>query len=414
MTAAGAEPAGGRPRTILVLSQVYPPDPASVGQHMADAAEALVRRGHRVVVLTADRGYDDPALRYPAREVRGGVEVIRLPLCSFGKASIAVRLLGGMSFVLQAIWRGTWLGRVGAILVSTSPPMASMAALTLSRLRGAPVTYWVMDLNPDQLVALGMIAPTALPVRVFEWLNRRILRRARRVVVLDRYMAERVQAKVDVRDKLSILPPWPHEDHLEAIPHAANPFRAAQGLEGRCVLMYSGNHGPSNPIGTMLEALVRLDGEPRLVGLFIGGGIGKREVDARRSDTIRSLPYQPLDQLRFSLSAADAHLVTVGNDIVGIVHPSKVYGALAVGRPIVLVGPARCHVADILAEARVGWRVDHGDVEGAVRVCRELLATSPEELAAMGARARALIASRFSKAELCERFCDLVDGGGRA
>lgn len=414
MTVAGAEAAGGRPTTILILSQVYPPDPASVGQHMADAAEELVRRGHRVVVLTADRGYDDPTLRYPAREVRGGVEVIRLPHCSFGKASIAIRLLGGVSFVLQAIWRGAWLDRVGAILVSTSPPMASMAALTLSGLRGAPVTYWVMDLNPDQLVALGMIAPTALPVRVFEWLNRRILRRARDVVVLDRYMAERVNAKVDVRNKLTILPPWPHEDHLEAIPHTANPFRAAQGLEGRCVLMYSGNHGPSNPIGTMLEALVRLQGEPRLVGMFIGGGIGKRDVEARRSDTIRSLPYQPLDQLRYSLSAADAHLVTVGNEIVGIVHPSKVYGALAVGRPIVLVGPARCHVADILAEARVGWRVDHGDVEGAMRVCLELLATPPEELAAMGARARALVAGRFSKAELCGRFCDLLEQAGGA
>lgn len=258
MTAAGA--GGGRPATILVLSQVYPPDPASVGQHMADAAEELVRRGHRVVVLTADRGYDDPALRYPARETRGGVEVVRLPFCSFGKASIAIRLLGGVSFVLQAIVRGAWLGRVDALLVSTSPPLASLAALALSGLRGAPVVYWVMDLNPDQMVALGMMAPTALPVRLFNCLNRRILRRARRVVVLDRYMAERVNAKVDVRDKLAILPPWPHEDHLEDLPHAANPFRAAHGLAGRCVLMYSGNHGPSNPIGTMLEALGRLAG----------------------------------------------------------------------------------------------------------------------------------------------------------
>lgn len=148
--------------------------------------------------------------------------------------------------------------------------------------------------------------------------------------------------------------------------------------------------------------------------MFIGGGIGKREVDARRSDTIRSLPYQPLAELRYSLSAADAHLVTVGDDIVGIVHPSKVYGALAVGRPIVLVGPARCHVADILAEAEVGWRVDHGDIEGAVRVCRALLAASPEALAAMGARARALVATRFSKAALCGRFCDLVEAAARS
>lgn len=379
---------------------------------MADAAEELARRGHRVVVITADRGYDDPKLRYARRELRHGVEVIRLPFCSFGKSSIAIRLLGGFSFVLQAIFRGMALSTLDSVLVSTSPPMASLAALAVAGLRSARVTYWVMDLNPDQMVALKLIAPTALPVRAFDWLNRKILRRADAVVVLDRYMAERVNAKVDVRPKLVILPPWPHEDELEDVRHAENPFREAQGLEGRFVLMYSGNHGPSNPITTILAALVRMKEESRLVGMFIGGGIGKREVEAHRSEQIRSLPYQPLDQLRYSLSAADAHIVTVGNEIVGIVHPSKVYGAMAVGRPIVLIGPARCHVADILSEDQVGWRIDHGDVDGAVALCHTLLATPEAELAEMGARARRVVATKFSKEALCGAFCDLVEQGG--
>ena len=76
-------------RTLLFLTQVFPPDPASVGQHMADAAREMASRGYRVVVLTARRGYEDPSARYPARERLDGVEVVRVPLASFGKASSA-------------------------------------------------------------------------------------------------------------------------------------------------------------------------------------------------------------------------------------------------------------------------------------------------------------------------------------
>ncbi|MEP6573559.1 MAG: glycosyltransferase family 4 protein [Gemmatimonadota bacterium] len=404
---------GAPPQTILVLSQVYPPDPASVGQHMADAAAELARRGHGVSVLTANRGYDNPEDRYPAHERLDGVDVVRLPFCSFGKRSILIRLLGGFSFVVQAIFRSFALRQVDAVLVSTSPPMASLAALIIARLRSARIIYWVMDLNPDQMVALGLIKPTALPVRLFDALNRAILRRAREVIVLDRFMVERVNAKQDVSSKLTVLPPWPHEDHLDPVEAAENPFRRDHGLEGKFVVMYSGNHGPSSPISTLLRALERIEDEPRLIGLFVGGGVGKQEVEAVQSSRIRSLPYQPLSELRYSLSSADVHLVTVGDAVVGIVHPSKVYGAMAVGRPILLLGPRECHVTDIIREADIGWQIDHGDIDGAEALLRRLLATPPEELKAKGERARQLVRQRLSKARLCGAFCDLVDGTAR-
>lgn len=398
-------------RTFLLLSQVYVPDPAAVGQHMADAAAELVRRGHRVVVLTSDRGYDDPSVRYPRREIIDGVEVRRIPLASFGKSSIAMRLLGGVSFTLQAIVRSLSVRPLDAILVSTAPPMASVAAVAIGALRRAPIKYWVMDLNPDQLVALGVIRETSLVARVFDWLNRVVLRRASDVVVLDRFMAERVNRKLDVRAKLTVIPPWPHEDHLEEIDHRENPFRHRHGLDGKLVVMYSGNHGPSNPIATLLHAAKRLRDLPDLIFLFVGGGIGKKEVDDAADPAIRSLPYQPLHELKYSLSAADVHLVTVGDAVVGIVHPSKVYGALAVARPVLLLGPERCHVGELVGEYDIGWRVSHGDVDGAEQVLRRIARTSAAELAAKGARAKALVSSRLNKAELCGRFCDVIERG---
>src|SRR5262245_7056434 len=139
-------------RTLLILSQVYPPDPASVGQHIADAAVEMRRRGWRVVVLAAARGYDDPSVRYPRRELREGVQVRRLPLSSFGKGSIPMRLLGGTLFMLQCIARGLFVRRLACIMVSTSPPMCSLAAMTIGALRRVPIKYWVMDLNPDQMI----------------------------------------------------------------------------------------------------------------------------------------------------------------------------------------------------------------------------------------------------------------------
>ena len=398
----------GRP-TLLILSQVYPPDPASVGQHMADVAAAMAARGHRVVVLTSDRGYDDPTERFPRRERMGEVEVRRLPLSSFGKRSMLVRILGGLLFALQAVWVGLRLGRIDRILVSTSPPLAQAAALVLGRLRGAPLTLWVMDLNPDQLVALKLVSPGHPAVRAFDWLNRRVLARARDVVVLDRYMAERVLAKRDVRAKLTVLPPWPHEDHVTPVPRDGNPFRREHGLDGKFVVMYSGNHSPSNPLTTVIEAAKRLRDDPRFAFVFVGGGIGKAEVEAAAGPGILSLPYQPLERLRYSLSAADVHVVTIGDAVVGIVHPCKVYGAMAVARPVVLVGPAQSHVGDLLEGEDIGWQVRHGDVDGLVRLIRSLAERPADDLAAAGDRARRVLHEGLGKDQLCGRFCDVLE-----
>jgi glycosyltransferase involved in cell wall biosynthesis len=210
------------------------------------------------------------------------------------------------------------------------------------------------------------------------------------------------------------MPPWPHEDVLGSLDHAANPFRSRHGLEGKFVVMYSGNHSPANPITTVLDAADRLRNDERLVFLFIGGGAGKKEVEeriARGARNIRSLPYQPLAELKYSLSAADLHVVSMGDDVVGIVHPCKVYGAMAVSRPILLLGPDPCHVSDLIVQHRIGRNVRHGDVEGCSRAIRELAGAPAEELAVMGRRAAEVIATTLSKDRLCGRFCDVMQRG---
>ncbi len=396
----------------MMLSQVYVPDPAAVGQHVADAAEEMARRGYRVIVYTAARGYDDPSRKYASREMRNGVDVRRLPVSSFGKSSIPVRLVAQAVFLVQAVARGLLTRGLCGVMVSTSPPFCGAAGVVVSRVRGVPLKYWVMDLNPDQMVAMGKLGPRSLPVRAFEALNRMVLRHADDVVVLDRFMAKRVAEKVGFRKELDVLPPWPLEDHLESIAHEQNPFRREHVPPGSFVLMYSGNHSPANPLGTILDAVERLQDDPRLVLLCIGGGEGKREVEERIRRgvrNIRSFPYQPLDSIRFSLSAADAHVVSIGDGVVGIVHPSKIYGAMAVSRPVLFLGPALSHVGELIDRLKIGWHVEHGDVEHAVSTIREMMGTPVDERIAMGRRAGGAIEGDLGRNPLLRRFCDVLE-----
>lgn len=397
---------------ILIISQVYVPDPAAVGQYLADAAASLVDRGYDVRVLTSARGYADPTAKYPARETIDGVEVIRLPFSSFGKRTILLRLLGQVLFLVQVLLRGLFTGRLSAILVSTSPPFASTVAVIIRFFRRVPITYWLMDLNPDQMVELGKISENSFAAKLFNFLNRRIWRAATEIVALDRFMVDRMVRKLDVREKVTVLPPWPHGEHTQSLAHGQNSFRSKHNLDGKFVVMYSGNHGFSTPLDTIVQAALRLQHRTDIVFMFIGEGVGKEMVERTLAQhqpaNIISLPYQPLEEIRFSLSAADVHLVSVGNDVVGVVHPCKVYGAMALARPILLLGPTPCHVSDVVADNHVGWQLNHGEIDRAVELIQQMADTPQDELTEMGLRAAEVIRKRFDRDTMIEQFCSIV------
>jgi glycosyltransferase involved in cell wall biosynthesis len=396
--------------TILLVSQVYVPDR---GQYLADVAEELARRGFRVVVLTADRGYDDPAVAYPRRETVNEVEVRRVPFSSFGKGTLRSRILGGSLFLAQAFLRGVFVRRLCGVVVVTSPPMASLAAVAIGALRGVPVKYWILDVNPDQAVALGMVAKKSIAVRALDFANRVVLRRAQNVIVLDRFMGARVSGKQNIAGKLSVIPLWPHDHFLAPVDREQNPFRTEHGLGSRFVVMYSGNHGPSNPIDTLLEAVAQLRDDPRFAFVFIGGGIVKPRVDAIAGGSILSMPYEPVSRLKYSLAAADIHVVTQGDNMVGIVHPSKVYGAMAVARPIVFLGPTDSPVGDLISKHDIGWRIDHGDTAGLVALLTSCAEHGFAKIDEKGMHARKVAIENFSQRGTCGALCDVIAAGLR-
>ena len=405
-----------RPRTVLVVSQTFVPDPASVGQHVADVSFELARRGrpagYAVRVIASGRGYDDASAVYPRRETLHGADVRRLPLASFGKRSLLLRVLGTAVFHAQAFVAAMFTPRLAGLVFSTSPPLIGLPMCVVALVRRVPAVYWAMDLNPDQLIALGKIKAGGGRAKVLEAVNRFILRRASLVVPLDRFMADRLAARGVPAGKMLVLPPWSHEQFMEP-PAGDNPFRAAHGLDGKFVVMYSGNHSPSNPLRTVLDAAVRLKEDDGVRFLFVGGGTGKREVEATIAEhqltrTI-SLPYQPLETLKHSLTAADVHVVSLGNDMVGILHPCKVYGAMTAGRPILFVGPRPSHVSDLLDAHDIGQHVPHGDVDGLVAAIDRFRGMTADQRRDMGGTGRRVVAESQSQRVLCDRFCDAVE-----
>jgi colanic acid biosynthesis glycosyl transferase WcaI len=405
-----------KPRRLLVISQVYVPDPASVGQHVADTAEEMVRRGWEVHVLTSARGYDDPSVRYPRREVRNGVHVRRLPLSSFGKRSIAVRLVAQVLFLTQAVLRGMLMPGITSILVSTSPPFAGFGGRVLGLLRRVPYVWWVMDINPDQMVRSGRLTEHSFLVRIFRWLNRQTARGAASVIVLDRFMRQTLAQHAALGEKVVVSPPWAYDNILEDVPRETNPFRRRHGLDSHVVVMYSGNAGYSSPLATLLDAAKRLEHDDRLKVVFIGGGVLKKEIDEmvarERPPNILTLPYQPLSELRFSLSAADVHVVSIADEAIGIIHPCKIYGALAVGRPVIALASHESYIGDIVTD-EIGWVVNHGDSDELVAVLQRLLDEPHSTLQGMGTAARSAAQSLYSRRTLLDRVCEALEQSAR-
>ncbi len=398
-------------RKILFICQVYEPDPAAVGQYLADVARELVERGEKVLVLTSREGYDDPSQIFPRHEILDGVEVRRLSFSSFGKKRIIVRLAGQLSFLFQAFLVTLFMGSINKIVITTVPPMTSIFGSILSKLKNIPVIFWAMDINPDQLIRMGKTTENSFISKVFNVFNRSILKQADKIITLDEEMSKTLNSKMDVSDKLSVIPLWPLDNYIESIPHSENPFRQKHGLEGKFVIMYSGNHSPVNPLDTVIDAARELEKDNRFVFVFIGGGQGKINVlEAIRSGAknIISLPYQPLDHLKYSLSAADVHVVSIGNEMVGVVHPCKIYGAMKVGRPIIALGPDDSHLSRLVTGNEIGKNIEHGDTKGFISYLEELAIYGDEKTNDLESPAQTSIEMSMTRRNLCSMVVDNI------
>lgn len=414
----------GRAPSLLFVNAHYYPDVASTGQHLTDLAEFLAAEGHPVSVLTSRGRYVAGKVDAPEREERNGVAITRVRATTFGRGSHLGRLVDYASFYVQVLARLLGPRRHDGVIFLTTPPLLSFAGRVARLLRGQRYGIWSMDLHPDAEFASGMLGERSLLGRLLEWANATGYRGADFVVDLGAYMKSRLVAKQVSAQRTATIHVWSRVEEIEPTPREANPIIDELGLRDRFVVMYSGNAGIVHDFADVKEAMLRLRNDPLIYFLFVGGGPQRGDIeDFARRHAIENFSYReyfPREQLRYSLAAADAHLITLRAPFVGIAVPGKLYGIMASGRPALFVGPAQCESADAIREAGAGVVIDPASVPdgaGAIVSTIRRWAADAQEAARLGAAGRSAFLARYERLPNCRAFATLIGrtwpGGSR-
>ncbi|MGB2642086.1 MAG: glycosyltransferase family 4 protein [Candidatus Acidiferrum sp.] len=394
---------------ILLLNLYFPPDTSATAKMAATVVKALSAR-HTVTVLCGRPSYD-PTERRPWRlcqtENTPRAKIVRVGSTDFPRFAMKRRVMNYLTYVALAIPRALFV-HCDVVLAMTDPPFEGIVGAIVAILKGKPYFYNIRDMYPDMAVGGAIVEPGLLS-RIWEKLHRWALRRATRVIVLGEDMRARIVAKgVDparieiVRDGTEILP----SDALQpSIDHEV--VRAIRG-EDRFVLLHAGNLGFYGAWETLVAAMRDLS-QDGVSLVFVGEGAESARVASLAKDVknIRFLPFFPVSKIPSVLYAPDAHLITVKRGLEGVVVPSKMYGILAAGKPIVAVAPQQTDAAALGAKFGFAVSADPDSPENTAFVIRALSNDAPR-LQAMGAAARA-IAPEYDRVKELQKFVKIIE-----
>jgi colanic acid biosynthesis glycosyl transferase WcaI len=423
-TGAPAPAAQGQRVRIIFINRFFYPDHSGTSQMLSDLAFALADRGLNLEIITSRLRYDGPGDVFLPREVIRGVTVHRVWTSRFGRQNLIGRAVDYLTFYLTAarmLWR---LARRGDIVVAkTDPPMLSVLAWPLVRLRGAKLVNWLQDVFPEIAERFGKsTAVSRISFRVMRALRDQTLKHADMNVTVGEHMAEHVRSLGVAKGRIAMIPNWTDGAFVRPVARAGNSLRQAWGLGDDFVVGYSGNLGRAHDIETFLAAMtaVRLDWDAKnargetptwVRWLFIGGGALVEDLQtqlaARGMDGVAFRPYAPREDLALSLSAADVHLVSLRPEMEGLVVPSKIYGIAAAGRPAIFIGAADGEIARVIARYGFGRTVAQGDGQGLAAAIMEL-SQQPELCQGMGERARRAFEMDFDKPTAADRWQRLL------
>ena len=393
---------------ILLLNLYFPPDTSATAK-MAETVVNLLAQENQVTILCGRPSYDPTERRawhwYQAEE-SGNARVIRTGSTDFPRFQMKRRVLNYLTYTALVIPRALWT-RSDAVLAMTDPPFAGIVGALVATLKRQPYFYNIRDMYPDMAVGGSIVKPGFL-ARIWEKLHRWALRRATKVIVLGEDMRKRILAKGVRAEQIEIV-----RDGAE-IPAAGAPqpqlepevIETIRG-DSRFVLLHAGNLGFYGAWPTVIAATRQLRNDG--IGLvFVGDGAQRAEIAALAAGApnIRFLPFFPANKIPSVLAAADAHLITVKRGLEGVVVPSKMYGILTAGKPIIAVAPRETD-AVALGE-RLGFSVgaDPDDPDDAAKVIRAL-ASDPVRLAQMAAAARAA-APDYNQAKELQKLLHIV------
>jgi len=361
---------------ILIVNQFFWPDVAATGQFVSDLVRHLGHE-HEVTVICSGGSYSSTMSSDEAPPAK----IIRVPGLRYRRGALA-RLFSYTTFFIGALWHELRIPRQDLILTMTTPPLLAVGGAIVKKLRGTRHYIWEMDLFPDAFVSLGALREGGMFTRLLGWIEDGCRRRSDGVIALGPCMRRRLVARGIPKHLVHVAENW-----ADGTTISPKPFPAS----GPINILYSGNLGLSHDIDTIAEVIRHFRDDPRFVFSFAGGGVKRDELEticvAEGCQNAKFLPYASREHMDEHLAQADIGLVTQRPAHIGIVVPSKVYGLLAAGRPVLFVGPRRSTADLLIRRFKCGWQVDPGDSKSMVDLL-ELLAGNRDELRSYGDRAR--------------------------
>jgi colanic acid biosynthesis glycosyl transferase WcaI len=400
-----------RAKSVAFLNRFYAPDVAATGQMLSDLAEDLAASGWSVTVITSQTSYDRHGERIKRDEIRRGVRVLRVTSTAFGRGTIAGRMVDYLSYFALSVLTLLRMPQPQVIVAMSDPPFILLGAIVVARLRGATVCYWAQDVYPSLAARLGVLKESGLPFKFFRSLARRLLSACNLIVGLGPQMVKALVEEGAPADRTVCIHNWADENSIVPIPPEDNWFIGANGLEGKFVVLYSGNAGRGHTFDALCEVMERFRNDDRILFLFIGGGRKSAELQSfastRKLQNVKFLGYVAREDLAYSISAANVSVVTEHPSVTGLLLPSKTYGILASGRPIIFVGAPESDVARIVQDAHCGVMIRHDDPDSLEATIQQFI-RDPFLIDRMGSASRRASETTYSRKSATTRWSNAL------
>ena len=399
--------------SLSIITQFYPPDYAATGQLIQELATQLGEKNIRVNVFTGQPGYAFSEATAPAKETANKVTVKRSRASQMWSGRITGKAVNGIIFCLRTILHVVrHRHKNDVLLITTAPPFLSIVGYITNLLFGTSYVCLVYDLYPDVATEFGLIASTHPIARIWDWINKLVWRRAKSIIVLSDTMRDRITAKhPKLESKIEIVHNWANANWIKPLSKEQNWFAKQHGIDRKFTVLYSGNLGRCHDADTIVEAIQLLKDDP-IQFVFIGAGakhsICRQTVEQHGLDNCTFLPYQDRKNLPYSLTACDLALVSIAQNMEGIVAPSKLYGVMAAGRAIAAICEPHSYLRELLADAGCGACFRNNDAQSLASFIRHL-AANPDLSVSMGLSGRQYLETHFTPEIIADRYKNVLD-----
>lgn len=388
--------AGLEKKKLLIYAHYYTPDVASTGQLLQELAEGMLQTFDITVICVVPSYGGTIEEKYKTRkyyrEKINGIDVLRIRVPEFTKANKLSRIKNILSYFFGAMLATFMVGKMDYVYSISQPPILGGLIGTWGKwIKRAKYVYNIQDFNPEQTIAVGY-SKNRLILKAMMFFDKFSCRQADKVIVVGRDMADTLKKRFDGRKvpKHTFINNWIDEKEIYPLPkdhERVAAFQKKYGLENKFVIMYSGNIGLYYDLERLIKVLkkfrkgVTQDGRVEsgirtadgreVVFAFVGGGsmleILKDYQKRHHFENIVFIPYQDKEDLIYSLNAADVHWCVNARGIRGVSVPSKCYGIMAVGKPILGVLERGSEARMIIEETGCGLCCEPGDYEHVAR-----------------------------------------------